>query len=398
NFALVDGQTYTYGVFARDGDGNYASGTFAQATAVGSSTISQITNFTAMPGDAQIFLTWVNSPAPYTGVMIRRSTSGFPANPTDGTLVIDKAGAPSVPDSYLDAGLTNGTLYYYSAFAHDAVPNYAIPGAQASAMPDDGPPLITGVDVPVRNISRTSIQIRWQTNELATSIVEIGTDPNQYEFGTFTDGTYLEDHSMTILGLQENTLYHFRVSSSDQAGNTTVDIDHVAVTDFRDDDAQWSGYFESPPSATWNGSINATICDNGCNQYYTCNADQTPNCVDPQNAGISASNTCGAIAYADCHDGINDLPHGQNALTDAVFNNWVNDPVGSHLPRLEEIQDACENPPTGYGMPFTNAIWAGRKDTNFTRADRWMSFGACDYANATLVDDPELFMIVESNP
>lgn len=395
---LTNGTLYFYRAFAHDSVPNYAAGADAQATPQsGAPSIQQITNFVATPGDAQIFLTWVNSAVPYSGTMIRRSTSGYPSGPTDGTLVIDKPGAPSVPDSHLDQGLTNGTQYFYSAFAHDNVPNYATPGALAEATPDDGPPQITGVDVPMRNITRASIQIRWQTDELATSVVEIGTDPNQYEFGTFSDGNYLVDHSMTILGLQENVLYHFRVSSSDQAGNTTVGIDHVAVTDFRDDNAEWSGYFESPPSATWNGSFDAGQCGNDCNQYYTCNADRTPNCVDSQNAGIFAMNTCGAIAYADCLDGGVDLPHGQHALTDSVLDAWVNDPLGSHLPMLSQEQDACQNPPIGYGMPFATTLWSSRKGSAPVNARVWMG-GACVYNGIVFVDDPARFMIVESAP
>ena len=94
-----------------------------------------VTNFAAVPWDSNITFSWLNpTDDDFTGTMIRYKTTGYPTSITDGTLLVDKNGLPGATDSYSHSGLTNGTTYYYSAFAHDYKPNYA--GAvQASAAP-----------------------------------------------------------------------------------------------------------------------------------------------------------------------------------------------------------------------------------------------------------------------
>ena len=94
-----------------------------------------VTSFAATAGTEQVALSWHNpSDADFTGTMIRYKITGHPTSPTDGTLVIDKSGAPSGSDSYVHPGRVGGTTCYYSAFAHDDTPNYATK-ADASATP-----------------------------------------------------------------------------------------------------------------------------------------------------------------------------------------------------------------------------------------------------------------------
>ncbi|MDO8586619.1 MAG: hypothetical protein Q7T82_06220, partial [Armatimonadota bacterium] len=87
-----------------------------------------VVNFAAASGDGQVSLTWTNpTVGPFTGTMIRYSTTGYPISPTDGTLVVDKAGSAGANDSYIHTGRTNGVTYYYTAFGHDATPMYSSP-------------------------------------------------------------------------------------------------------------------------------------------------------------------------------------------------------------------------------------------------------------------------------
>src|SRR5690606_34465640 len=83
---LTNGQTYTIGLFAFDASvpPQYSSGAFQTGSPEESGGYSQnVTSFTATAGDRQVLLTWVNpADAEYSGVMIRRSTSGFPADET----------------------------------------------------------------------------------------------------------------------------------------------------------------------------------------------------------------------------------------------------------------------------------------------------------------------------
>ncbi len=85
-----------------------------------------VTDFTATAGVNQVTVSWRNSPSPdSTGTMVRYKTTGYPTDPTDGTLLVDEAGAPGASGSHIHGGITTGGTFYYSAFAHDAVPNYA---------------------------------------------------------------------------------------------------------------------------------------------------------------------------------------------------------------------------------------------------------------------------------
>ena len=126
---LTNGTTYYYTAFAFDGVPNYSSGTTASAAPADVTPPDNVTGFTATPGDTQVSLSWTNPGGDFTGTKILFKTTGYPTGPTDGTSIYDAAGT-----STTHTGLTNGVTYYYKAFAHDEVPNYAS-GAQASATP-----------------------------------------------------------------------------------------------------------------------------------------------------------------------------------------------------------------------------------------------------------------------
>ena len=58
----------------------------------------------------------------------------------------------------------------------------------------------------------------WTTNETSTSRVEYGISTN-YGGLSNLDSNLLTSHTLTLSGLTPNTVYYFRVLSSDQAGN-----------------------------------------------------------------------------------------------------------------------------------------------------------------------------------
>ncbi len=93
--------------------------------------------FSVTPTDRMNRLRWQNpADGNFGGTMIRFSTTGWPAGPTEGTLLIDPAGAPGAIGAFDHEGLTIGQVYYYAAFAHDdrPVPTYAA-GVNASGRP-----------------------------------------------------------------------------------------------------------------------------------------------------------------------------------------------------------------------------------------------------------------------
>ena len=89
-----------------------------------------VTGLTAVAGDAQVALYWVNpADTDLAGVRIQRKEAGYPATTTEGDTVFDAAGT-----SFTDTGLTNGKHYFYSVYAYDAAGNFAS-GAQAVGVP-----------------------------------------------------------------------------------------------------------------------------------------------------------------------------------------------------------------------------------------------------------------------
>jgi hypothetical protein len=89
-----------------------------------------VSGFTATAGDALVVLVWTNpGDADLAGIKIQRKVDSAPASPTDGATVFNAMGT-----GYADTGVTNGTTYYYSAFAYDGAGNFA-PAAQAGATP-----------------------------------------------------------------------------------------------------------------------------------------------------------------------------------------------------------------------------------------------------------------------
>ena len=84
----------------------------------------QTPSFFANSGNTQATLTW---DVPETteidgqvvcrakGIKILRKTGGYPEHENDGTVVVDST---NLTGSYTDTGLTNGTVYFYRAFAY----------------------------------------------------------------------------------------------------------------------------------------------------------------------------------------------------------------------------------------------------------------------------------------
>ncbi|MGQ9454907.1 MAG: hypothetical protein ACUVRS_05245 [Armatimonadota bacterium] len=94
-----------------------------------------VTGFSAVESDMSVRLSWTNPPDPdFQGTMIRMKIGSYPTSPTDGTLIGDYTGSPGSAGSCTVSGLTNGTTYYFAAFAHDFTPNYSQP-AKVSAKP-----------------------------------------------------------------------------------------------------------------------------------------------------------------------------------------------------------------------------------------------------------------------
>ena len=146
------------------------------------------------PADQSVTLTWTNpASVDFTGTMVRYSTSAFPTNTSDGTLASDVAGAVSGSSSLTVSGLTNGTTYYFSLFAHNVTPEYsAAVNARQLAMA----PVFTE-DFQALNLAAVSGQNGWATVGGSWTVTDTS---GQKTVRTNTDNTITFDQNRIING------------------------------------------------------------------------------------------------------------------------------------------------------------------------------------------------------
>jgi hypothetical protein len=83
-------------------------------------------------------------------------------------------------------------------------------------------------DIDVTDIGHSSVTITWETNGIADSTVEYG---HTTGYGSTRTNPFMEtDHIITLSRLAPGTLYHFRVVSSAQDGDSYVSTDYTFHT------------------------------------------------------------------------------------------------------------------------------------------------------------------------
>jgi len=93
--------------------------------------------------------------------------------------------------------------------------------------PDTQPPVIS--QVAAQNLTTTSAQIVWQTDEASDSQVQYGLTTS-YGISTPLDALLVASHAVSLSNLQSNMLYHYRVRSRDAAGNLATSSDATFAT------------------------------------------------------------------------------------------------------------------------------------------------------------------------
>jgi ribosomal protein S27E len=117
-------------------------------------------------------------------------------------------------------GLKPMTGYHFRVKSTDVIGNGPAVSADAvfttAGNPDVVGPKISNVKV--TKITRTGATITWTTDEPADSVVDYG---NSTSYGQkLTSKLNVVSHSVIISGLSAGKAYHFRVGSTDPAGNT----------------------------------------------------------------------------------------------------------------------------------------------------------------------------------
>src|SRR3989344_6818544 len=123
---------------------------------------------------------------------------------------------------YTNSYLALVTAYTYTVAAYDKAGNVSAQSASATATTiDTAKPTISSVAV--KNITASSADIIWTTNEPATGQVEFGLyGATCCAFSSPVLSQLTATHTVNLLGLASATTYSYRVKSKDAAGNLKV--------------------------------------------------------------------------------------------------------------------------------------------------------------------------------
>ncbi len=243
-FQFSAGATVDSNIILNDGLGtDIMSGADNGRYTIDGTSPPNVSGFTATAGSNQLSLSWTNPvSSDFAGVKILRKTGSFPTSVTDGTQVYDNNGT-----SYIDAGLTNGTTYYYKAFSRDVVLNYSS-GAQVSAVPHDTTPPAQITTLSATPLTATTVRLNWTAVGDNGSIGTASSYDIRYSTaiitaGNFTSATQVSGaptpkasgsaETMTISGLLGNMTYYFAIKAIDGSANASVMSNVPSARTFR---------------------------------------------------------------------------------------------------------------------------------------------------------------------
>jgi hypothetical protein len=142
---------------------------------------------------------------------------------------ISKVRDTTAPYEYLwdTSGLPIGSSYVITAQALDASGNVGTSAAITITIADMKRPVFSGIAV--SDITQTSAVVSWTTDEPATSRIQYGLTT---AYGSFTtlDTSLVTVHRQVLSGLSSGTTYHYRVVSTDAAGNIAYSTDQMFTT------------------------------------------------------------------------------------------------------------------------------------------------------------------------
>jgi hypothetical protein len=118
------------------------------------------------------------------------------------------------------SNLAANTTYHFRVHSKDATGNLArSDDFTLTTARDARPPAIS--NVVASNVTATTAQIEWSTDEPSSARVEYGPDSTSLS-GVVVDADFALTHAATLANLQPYTTYYFHVVAKDEAGNTTT--------------------------------------------------------------------------------------------------------------------------------------------------------------------------------
>lgn len=168
-----------------------------------------------------------NAESDLSGYKVHYGTAPRTTTPYTTTIDVGLTGTPSSPQATV-SGLTDGFTYYFAVTAYDTSLNESGFSVEVlKLVTDTAPPVISSINT--GSITDITATISWTTDEGADSLVEYGLETN-YGTSTPLDSNYVTAHAQSISLLSASTLYHFRVRSTDAAGNESLPADNTFTT------------------------------------------------------------------------------------------------------------------------------------------------------------------------
>ncbi|MEK7640185.1 MAG: hypothetical protein AAB424_03555 [Patescibacteria group bacterium] len=182
-------------------------------------------------------------------------------------------------------------------------------------------PLISGVTV--SNVTAVSALISWSTDVASTSYVDFGTT-NLYG-NTLGIGTSVTSHNVTLLGLTDSTLYHFRVRSMESVANYESKSTDTTLT-------TTLGTVNTNSASNANSAVNTNVAaktnlnaNTNKNTNTTKNTNAATNTNSNKNTNVNANKNINANRNTNVNTNAN---ANVNAGT-SIFNQNVNSSTNS---------------------------------------------------------------------
>jgi Zinc carboxypeptidase/Secretion system C-terminal sorting domain len=226
------------------------------------------------------------------------------------------------------------------------------------------------------NITATSALITWTTDEASNSVVEYGlTSGYGSRAGdTAENTTYVTSHSVSTSGLAVNSLYHYRVKSTDPLGNTATSGDHTFQT---------GGAFSYAPTATTilQGTLNSgsytNLATNNASYYV----------VNSTTSGTRKTDWYGSVTVSQAPSSITKLTvtydgkNSRNVTQTLHLYNWTSAAwtqidsrsVGTSDVTITNVQASPANYISATGQIRLRVLGTG-KNQNFTCSGDYMQF------------------------
>ncbi|PYQ83306.1 MAG: hypothetical protein DMG03_14300, partial [Acidobacteria bacterium] len=142
------------------------------------------------------------------------------------SLYFQSSGHDNPPLHALANGISggNGVFHGGAGFPSDSLnaANYWVDvvfSPTIAVTTDVKPPVISGLTAV--QLDATTAIIQWTTDELSSSSVTYGLSPSALT-QTVTGGNGVTSHAVTLSGLQANTTYYYRVTSTDVSSNSAI--------------------------------------------------------------------------------------------------------------------------------------------------------------------------------